>query len=210
MLPGPMRRLIPIALAAAVSACGADPHPPAPGREPALDGSAPTPVPIAPVPIATAPNGASPIAASPAISDLAPKLLAGTATATEMDTARRTASAAVAAVIRAAVAGDVTAQGRAPAALAALGDAAVPGLTAALSHRNPRHRRIAALTLLQLGTALHERGDTDAVATALAAARADADPGVAAAAEHALLRITGDTTELDRARAAQQAAERGR
>lgn len=124
------------------------------------------------------------------------------------------------AILDAAAAGTVDEQGRAPARLEALGDAAIPPLLTALVHAETKHRRLAAVTLLQLGEALHRRGDTADfatadfatadIATALRAASSDRDPAVAAAATHALRRITGDTTALDAGRAAHAAAERGR
>ncbi|MCB9877749.1 MAG: hypothetical protein H6835_09130 [Planctomycetes bacterium] len=110
-------------------------------------------------------------------------------------------------VADAATAGPVQ-QAKAPAALRALGTAALPAVTEALRADDVTSRRIAALTLLQWSDDLHRDGGAGAVVAALTAAREDADPAVRAAVDHALRRATGDTSELDRSRAADEAARR--
>lgn len=112
-------------------------------------------------------------------------------------------------IIDQAAAADPVQQAKAPAALRALGTAALPALTASLRTENVAARRIAALTLLQWGDDLRHAGAADQVVAALAAARDDADPSVRAAAEHAYRRAVGDTSALDQARAADEAAMRG-
>ncbi len=98
---------------------------------------------------------------------------------------------------------DPAALGNAPMELAALGTAALPALEAALRSGEVRTRRIAVLALLQMGTvALPAATTLDHVATN------DPDPDIRATALRAHLRATSDTSELDAARAAHEAAER--
>lgn len=190
-----MRHLLATALLLGLAACGKELRPPAPPLPAGDDLAA---------------GAAAPESAADSVAAIAPRLLRGDATNAELEAARREAEASAAAVIRAAARGEAREQGRAPEVLAALGDEALPALVNALSHRDVRHRRIAAITLLQLATSLQEEIDNTALLSALDAARTDADPAVAAAAKHALRRVTGDTTALDTSRRTMEAAERGR
>lgn len=114
-----------------------------------------------------------------------------------------TPEAAVATLLHVAAAAGPIEQGRAPVLVAAFGAAALPALTAALRHDDARQRRLAMLSMAQLGRT------AEPAAGALAQARHDPDPQVRALAEHALRRATGDTTELDRLRAQHDAATAG-
>lgn len=171
----------------------------------------------APPPTAAAPDPAGPaartepavVAAVPGLSRSASHVLAGTSDAADA-AALAAAPAEAAAALLAAVPGLSPVElGRVPAALAALGDRALPALTGALRAPAPEQRRVAALTLLQLADGLRDAGRADAVLPALAAAAGDDDPAVRAAAELARRRVAGDTSDLDRSRASHDAAVRG-
>ncbi|MFY9344003.1 MAG: hypothetical protein WAT39_16050, partial [Planctomycetota bacterium] len=116
----------------------------------------------------------------------------------------------VAALLDAAANGDDAARGRAPTAIIALGTSALPGLAVGLGHQQVAVRRLAAVTLLQWSDTLRTQGASAPVVAALASARADTDPAVRSAAEHAWRRATGDTTALDQSRASHDAAVRAR
>lgn len=136
---------------------------------------------------------------------VADRLLQGRVSAADRSTAARSPAAAAAAILLAASKAKPAEQGRAPAALAALGAAALPQIAAALAHQDPGQRRIAALTLLHLGQQLHADGTAKIVLSALDTARGDGDLAVRAAAELAYRRATGDTSALDASRAAHEA-----
>jgi len=142
---------------------------------------------------------------SPAV---ARALLDGSATDAQRQLAEQDAPVTVAALLAEVGDGDVTVAARAPAAIRALGTAALPGLVDGLTHAQVPARRVAALTLLQWSDELHQQGAAGPVLTALERAREDADPSVRAAATHAFLRATGDTSALDESRAADEAAQR--
>jgi hypothetical protein len=178
------------------AACGNDPAPP-PIASPAATTS-----PTSPTVEPTAP------AAHADLGQIAERLLQGNANAQDRSSANADPAAATLAILQAASKASPIEQGRAPAALCALGAAALPHLASALSNADTGQRRIAALTLLQLGTSLHENGSAGVVLAALAAARNDADLSVRAAAELAYQRATGDTSAIDASRAAHEAAER--
>lgn len=123
---------------------------------------------------------------------------AGAATSRENQT-----SAATLLLQRATASQDPAAVGNAPVELAAMGAAALPALETALRTGDLRTRRIAVMALLQMGTtALPAAATLDHVATT------DPDPDVRAAALRARMRATSDTSELDAARAAHEAAGR--
>ena len=143
----------------------------------------------------------TPVTADPGLSTVAARMLAGTATAADHERAVAHADDAVAELLAtAAAATDVTSRGRAPAAILALGTAALPALARGLAHQDVAQRRIAALTLLQWSDTLHAQRATAPILAALASAREDPDPAVRAAAEHAWRRASGDTTAIDRSR----------
>jgi hypothetical protein len=141
-----------------------------------------------------APAGAATAATAPG---LAPADAAPPTAPARAATERAAAERAVAIL----AATEPAALGRAPGELAALGAPALPVLQDKLQRGELRERRIAVLALLQLGPA------AASVAPILAAVAVnDPDPEVRAAAEHARRRAVGDTTELDRARNADEAA----
>jgi len=153
------------------------------------------------LPPAATPAGAAIGATTPG---LAPAVAAPpTAPAPAPATAERAAAERAAAERATAIfaAADPAADGRAPGELKALGAAALPVLQDKLQRGELRERRIAVLALLQLG---QEAAGAASVLAAVAAN--DPDPAVRAAAEHARRRAVGDTTELDRLRAADEAA----
>jgi len=150
---------------------------------------------------AVAPVVAEPKVAEPGIETLAARALDGELSAREREQLQAHAGEAVAAVLRSGAAGGVAAQGRAPVVLAQLGAAALPGLEQGLRHEDPLQRRLAVMALLQLGEVARP------AAASLAAARTDPDPTVRAAAELAWKRALGDTSDLDRSRAAHDAAK---
>lgn len=130
---------------------------------------------------------------------------ATTAAASDAPTASNEASARAASAIleRTQTATDPAAVGNAPTELAALGAGALPALETALRSGDLRTRRIAVLALLQMGpTALPVAATLDHVA------QHDADLDIRAVAVRARMRATSDTSELDAARAAMEAAER--
>lgn len=187
-------RCLPALLAVVFAACG-EPPPPAPD------------VPTA----ATAPPGPTTAPAATAeiqFAPLAARLLGGDASDADRTLANAHGQQTVSAILAAASRGSPQQQGRAPAVLAALGPTALPGLATALQHADPTQRRIAALTLLQLGDGLHRDGTAATVLPALRAAAADPDLAVRAAAELAVKRATGDTSDLDKSRAEHEAALR--
>ena len=139
---------------------------------------------------------------------LAARLLSAEASDADRATAKVSALATVAAVLRAASTGTPAMQGRAPVVIKALGAPALPGLATALADHDPVQRRLAALCLLQLGPEIHTEGNAAAVLPALTAARNDPDLAVRAAAEHAYRLATGDTSALDASRAEHEAALR--
>lgn len=113
------------------------------------------------------------------------------------------AGAATALLQRATASQDPAAIGNAPVELAALGADALPALEGALRTGEVRTRRIAVMALLQMGTTA-----LPATATLDHVAASDPDPDIRAAALRARMRATSDTSELDAARAAHEAAER--
>ncbi len=127
---------------------------------------------------------------------LAHRLLDDTATDQDLRAARAEPDPVVNDLLTLALTSDASAVSRATAALERVGPEAVSALTTALGSGDVRRRRIAALALLQLAAELHSRPDASQpdLAAALAAARADSDPAVAAAAKHAHRRLTGEMT----------------
>jgi len=96
-----------------LAACGADPVPQA----------------VAPVAVQAAqPATATPVSADPGLGPVAARLLDGTASTEDRQRAARSATNTVIELLAAAAAGDAPTQGRAPAAISALGTAALPGL----------------------------------------------------------------------------------
>lgn len=154
--------------------------------------------PAPPTPAATAPSAPAPApAGGPATA------AAATATGAPTASSEAPARAATAILQRAAAAQDPAAVGNAPTELAALGAGALPALETALRSGDLRTRRIAVLALLQMGpTALPVAATLDHVA------QHDADLDIRAVAVRARMRATSDTSELDAARAAMEAAER--
>jgi hypothetical protein len=82
-----------------------------------------------------------------------------------------------------------------------MGAAALPALGSALRQGSLTERRIAVKALLEMGTTAAPALDD------LVAARNDPDPSVRAVAELAWKRASGDTSDADRRRAEQAAAE---
>jgi hypothetical protein len=177
----------------------------------ACGGAEPAPTPPPPVPAgAAAEPSPPPTVATAEVSALATRLLAagGTTATADRTAALQQVDATVQAILQHGATADPATQGRVPAALIALGTPALPGLAKGLGDADAVQRRLAALTLLQLGDTLHREGTANAVLEALVAARSDSDLRVRAAAEFAWRRATGDTSALDAARAAHEAAER--
>jgi hypothetical protein len=105
------------------------------------------------------------------------------------------------ALIRQAAAGSLTMQGEAPILLEKMGAVALPALSAALKQGSLPERRIAVKALLDMGRV------AEPVLADLVAAKNDPDPAVRAVAELAWKRASGDTSDEDRRRAEQAAAE---
>lgn len=115
---------------------------------------------------------------------------------------RKTGSDGAKALLQRAATGSLTEQGEAPILLAEMGAPALPAIAASLKKGSVPERRIAVLALLNMGrTAEPVLADLDA------ARSSDPDPSVRAAAEHAWKRASGDTSDLERQRAAHEAAE---
>jgi hypothetical protein len=192
MVRDPVHSTLPLlVLVATLAACGDDVAPPPapaapPAASPSTDGTA-------------APATA---AAQPADANAPAK-----AAAAEREREAQRVATTVAELLANAARGDIVAQGKAPETIKALGDAALPGLATGLAQTDVVQRRIAVMTLLQWGKQLPV--GSPAIA-ALDSARKDADPAVAAAAEHAWRRAIGDTSALDRMRAAEEEALRKR
>ncbi|MCC7066045.1 MAG: hypothetical protein IT456_24830 [Planctomycetes bacterium] len=171
-------------------------------------GSDPMPATVAPdanhTPAQLTAPGASVVTVD--LGPVAERLLQGNSSAADRSTAEQSPAALATAILAAASKAKPAEQGRAPAALGALGAAALPQIAAALVNKDPGQRRIAALTLLHLGPQLHADGTAKVVLSALDTARSDADLAVRAAAELAYQRATGDTSALDASRAAHEAA----
>src|SRR5262245_16664656 len=197
-----MHRTASSVLLVCLAACGDEVAPPtdtpaAIQRPSAIEDTARTAV----APVAVAPVVAEPQVADPGIESLAARALGGELSATDRATVQAHTGEAVAAVLRCAAAGDVAAQGRAPVVLAQLGAAALPGLEQGLRHEDPMQRRLAVMALLQLGEIARP------ATASLTAARTDPDLTVRAAAELAWKRPIGDTSDVDRSRAALEAAK---
>lgn len=143
-------------------------------------------------------TGATPAGPAAAAVDAAPGGPAAGA-ATPVDEGVQAAAAKIFAAV---ATDDLRAIATAPTELAKLGPAALPSIAHELARGGVPQRRVAALTLLQLGA------DAAPAVAALRAAARDPDQHVRAAAEHALRIATGDTSDLDRQRAQHEAAER--
>lgn len=183
-------------------ACGTETAPPSSPE--------PTPTPRAVAPGDTPAPASGHVALTDATSR--PSRRSGEAPGTSLPTdAEATATAAAADALRMlsdAAKASPTEQAKLPAAVRALGIAALPGVAQALATGDVPCRRTAALTVLQWAGELQRDGTGAAVMPALSAARLDADLSVRAAAEHAWRMATGDTSALDQTRAADEAANR--